>query len=192
MLGTAENSELRKTREPDWSVRFWCSFWAGFRSTDRRTNILISKHAAFVLDDRGIAISPHSTQLPLLCSYTNMSGTYLYLPGNSDFSMFPLVRKAFGKVKGIYWMWYHSNTYAMKTQNINGISNLDGSRRKKYWEAPCPVSLQRNQLPFHPDINIHNHQLYFLFSLLGFESNIAPWPFEKGKLPVSTKKLMSL
>lgn len=77
-------------------------FLSRLQKYGQRTNALISKHAPFVLDERGIAVSPHSSQLPLLCSYTNMSGTYLYLPGNSDSSIFPLVRKAFGKVKGLY------------------------------------------------------------------------------------------
>lgn len=68
--------------------------------TDTRTNTLILKHAVFVLDDRGIATSPHSTCLPPLWIYTNnMSGEYLYLLVNSVFSIFPLVSKAFRKVK---------------------------------------------------------------------------------------------
>lgn len=85
-----------------------------------------------MLDDRGIATSPHSTQLPLLCSYTNISGAYLYLLDNSDFSIFPLVRKAFGKVKGYILNVVSFKYLCNETQNINGISNLDVSRREKY------------------------------------------------------------
>lgn len=59
--------------------------------TDTRTHTLILKHAVFVLDDRGIP--------PLWIYTSDMSGAYLYLFVNSVFSIFPLVSKAFRKVK---------------------------------------------------------------------------------------------
>lgn len=97
-------------------LNFCCSLWAGFQSAHVRTNILISKHATFVLDDTEIAILPHSPHLPLLWVYISHMSIFwkniFIFTYYSDFGTFCLVRKAFRKMK--VYMGYHSNTYAVK------------------------------------------------------------------------------